>query len=292
MEKTTIWYFTDTNHGIKISDSILHLGLSLNRIDGLKVSEANIDESEINIAVFDLELSTADAVFKALSSDQRLNTSIKFIMLPKKDISHVLKISYNIMHLEFIGKPVDNREFLLLLEKTIIVERYREIMKLVSLEAENRIEAYEGLININRKNIFESDKEKGTFEKILTYEKNLMREQSKLNNNIKEFTLLRQSEYFDLQNRILAEEMLNTLRRKEMLDAKNVIDAQESLIDYSAHELDVCKKIISASENAAELGRSEAIELHDKLQNQIAVNEKLAEDNARLKNEVQSMKKQ
>ena len=102
----------------------------------------------------------------------------------------------NLMHVEFISRPVSDREFLLLLEKTILVERYREIMKYISEEAESRIEAFENLMDIKRKDIFASEEEKEGFKNILNYEKNLIKKQSDLNKAIREYTQKRQKEIF------------------------------------------------------------------------------------------------
>lgn len=290
MEQVNIWFFTDNDHGSEIAESIKSIGLTINSIEGYEFSEAYIDEDEINIIIIDIDNSSIDNQIKKISTADKLSGFPKFIIVPEKDINNLINTSYNVLHLEFLSKPLDKREFLLLLEKSIIVERYREMMKHISIEAENRIETYESLMNIHRKNILDSDKEKEAFEKILSHEKNILKEQAKFNNAIKEFTLLRQSEYFDLKNRIKAEEMLANLRQKEMIDAKNIIDAQESVIDYSAHELDEFMKILSATENVAELSRSEAIELHNKLKDQIYTNEKLNQEVERLKKEIHELK--
>ena len=100
------------------------------------------------------------SLLEEIVKDERLQNFLKFIMIKKSQLKGLMKLNYNLMHLEFLNRPVDKRELLLLLEKSIIVERYREIMKFISKEAESRIEAYEGLMDINRKNVFESEKEK------------------------------------------------------------------------------------------------------------------------------------
>jgi len=206
-------------------------------------------------------------------------------MIKKNQIKEITNLSYNLMHLELLNRPVNRREFMLLLEKTIIVERYREIMRFISREAETRIEAYEGLMDINRKNVFESDKEKAAFEKILNYEKNLMKEQSNLSTAIRDFTLLRQMDMFNMQDRIKAEEMLSDLRRKELMDAHKVIHAQESVIDYGAKELYDAQKIITAREQVEELSRSEIIELHKEISRLKDHNRQLSEEIKRLVSE-------
>ena len=278
MEQVTVWYLTDNDHGTKVIDTIKGMGINLNNISGYDLSHANIVESDINIFIFDIQKSKPDLVIKKISEEQRLHSPVKFLILSKKQIKDLQKKSYNIFHLELLSRPVYKREFLLLLEKTIIVERYREIMKFVSKEAEARIETYEGLMDINRKRVFETENEKKAFEKILLYEKNLMKEQAILNNAIKRFTMLRQTEMFDLNKRIRAEEMLAELRRKELMDANNIINAQGNIIDYSAKELDQAKRIIGASESVAELSRSEAIDMKDELARQKEMNRSLSEE--------------
>ncbi|HQL80810.1 MAG TPA: hypothetical protein PK307_01310 [Spirochaetota bacterium] len=282
MEQVTIWYLKDNDSGMKLVNAITGLGLTVNLISGFKLKSANIIEEEINILIYDILDVPPDTLLGEIMKDERLQSFLKFIMIKKSQLKGLMKLNYNMMHLEFLNRPVDKRELLLLLEKSIIVERYREIMKLISKESESRIEAYEGLMDINRKNVFESEKEKMAFEKILAFEKNLMKEQSNLSCAIRDFTLLRQIDLFDMRDRIKAEEMLAELRRKELIDAHDVIQAQESVLDYSAKELDDAKKIIDAREKVEELSRSEIIELHKEIANQKELNKKLSGDIERL----------
>jgi hypothetical protein len=282
MEKLTIWYLKDNDGGIDIINAITGLGLRVNTVSGYKLTNANISEEHINIFIFDIVAADPVHVVKEIMKDERLEGFLKFMIVKKNQIKEISKLNYNMLHLEFLNRPVDKREFLLLLEKSIIVERYREIMKFISKEAETRIEAYEGLMDINRKNVFESDKEKEAFEKILNFEKNLIQQQSNLSTAIRDFTLLRQMNLYDMRDRIKAEEMLAELRRKELMDAKDVIKAQESVIDYAAKEVDSAKKIIDAREKVEELSRSELMELHKEIARQKILNKQLAEQVDRL----------
>ncbi len=276
MEETKIWIFSDNDHGSKLTESVKKLGLNLNIINGLHLDEINVKEDEINIFIFDIIKVKPDKLLNALEADLSLSGFCKFVIFTKKEIKEVSKKSYNMLYLEYIARPVFNSEFLLLLEKTIIVERYREILKFVSKESESRIEAYERLLDINRKNVFESASEKEAFEKIIHYEKGLLKEQFKLNKSIKDFSMLRQVSLYDMQKRISAEESLYVLRQKELMDAKDVINAQESLIDFSVNQLEETKEILGASEKVSELSRTEAMELHEELERQKALNRQLA----------------
>ncbi len=298
MEQVTLWYLSDSNQLPGLSDEIGAMGLSVNNLKAKNFKEANIIDSEINLFIIDLEEMPPLKVLEMLAGDQRLQSFLKFVLINKKDLKEIKNASFNIIHVEFITRPVEKREFLLLLEKSIVVERYREIMKFVSSESESRIQTYEGILDINRKKVFETEKEKSAFEKILAYEKNLMKEQLKLSNAIRDFTILRQSEIFDMKSRINAEEMLAELRRRELLDAKNVINAQDSVLNFSAKELNEAKKIINASEQMSELSRMEALNLHDNLKKEKELNkslseefEKLLHENEVLKSKIASLKK-
>ncbi|MBN2158098.1 MAG: hypothetical protein JW807_01790 [Spirochaetes bacterium] len=290
MDKVTIWYLKDNDLGTKLVNAITGLGLTVNLISGYKLRQANIIEDEINIFIFDIINIDPKLLVKEISKEERLQNVLKFLMVKKSQVKEITKLNFNLMHLEFLNRPVDRREFLLLLEKSIIVERYREIMKFISKEAESRIEAYEGLMDINRKNVFESEKEKMAFEKILDFERNLIKQQTNLSTAIRDFTLLRQMDLFDMRDRIKAEEMLAELRRKELMDAKDVINAQESLIDYSARELDDAKKIINARERVEELSRSEIMDLHDEIAKQRELNKQLSGEVERLLAELKDNK--
>ncbi|HNW27009.1 MAG TPA: hypothetical protein PKN50_00915 [Spirochaetota bacterium] len=290
MDKVTVWYLRDNEAGTKIVNAITGLGLTVNLITGYKLHHANIVEDEINVFIFDIINTDPDQLIKEMAKDERLQSYLKFMMVKKSQVKEIAKLNYNLMHLELLNRPVDMREFLLLLEKSIIVERYREIMKFISKEAESRIEAYEGLMDINRKNVFESEKEKEAFEKILDFEKNLIRQQTNLSTAIRDFTLLRQMNLFDMRDRIKAEEMLAELRRKELMDARDVIKAQESVIDYSAKELNDAKKIIDAQEKVEELSRTELLDLHREINRQKELNKQLADQVNRLLSDVKNHK--
>jgi hypothetical protein len=290
MEETKIWIFSDNNHGNKLTESIKKLGLDLDHIDGLRLNEINVKEDEINVFIFDIVRVKPDKLLKTIEADLSLRGFCKFVIFTKKEIKEVARKSYNMLQLEYIARPVFNPEFLLLLEKTIIVERYREILKFVSKESESRIEAYERLLDINRKNVFESVGEKEAFQKIVHYEKGLLKEQFKLNESIKDFSMLRQVSLYDMQKRISAEESLSELRQRELMDANEVINAQESLIDFSVTQLEETKEILGASEKVSELSRTEAIELHEELDQQKELNRQLASEVEELMKRLEELK--
>jgi hypothetical protein len=286
MERVEIWYLTDNKNGKVIAQSIKDLGINLCLIGGMSFRGCEISANVINLFIIDVLEQPLAEIMSIVREDQRIQGSLKFVVLKKSQIRQALDGSMNMLHVEFVSRPVNKREFILLLEKSMVVERYREIMKYISRQAEDRIETFESLMTINRKDFFESEEEKEAFEKILEYEKHLMEEQNKLNRAIREFTFMRQRDIFDMKDRIKAEEMLTELRRKELMDANSVIKAQESLIDFSSLELHEANKIIDAKERVEELGRLEAIGLHQELLTEKEKNQKLAEELQQLRGEV------
>jgi len=275
MEQVTIWYQTDNEEGKKIAAGIKNMGLTVNTSSNYDLKDANILEDDINIFIYDFLNIAGEKIIDLIEKSSIQYNSLKFIISSKKEIKELSKNSIKTMHLEFVARPIYSREFLLLIEKSILVERYREMMKFISKESENRIETYEGLMEINRKNVFNSENEKQAFEKIIKHEKGLLREQNRLNKAIKDFSLLRQSEIFDMKKRIDVEDRLSDLRYRELFDAKTTIDAQGNVLDFSATKLDEANKLLSASELVVELSRQEAIDLHNELEEQKEMNKEL-----------------
>ena len=290
MEQVSICYLTDNEDGKKTAVSIRELGLNLKLIQDNNLKSVNISSNVINIFIIDckkLELSKIMALFR---DEQRLHEYLTFIILYKRQVRKALNLSHNLLHVEFISRPVNNREFMLLIEKSVIVERYREVMSFISKDFEVKIEACENLMDIHRKDVFDFENEKEAFDKIVKFEKHLMNEQEMLSKVIKEFILLRQREMFDIKNRVMAEEMLAELRRRELIDAESVIKAQESVIDFSSKRLRDANDIIKATENAVEFGRLEAIQLHEEMKKEREKNKILLKEIESLKKKVEFIK--
>ena len=275
MERTDIWYCTDNDKGKEIYETLKLLGLNIVLVEDKNFSSCNVLPSQINIFIIDLITVEFSEILSMLRKDERLHKFIKYLILFKKQIRKASQLSIDVMHLEILSRPIKKREFSLLLEKSIIVERYKEMLNLYSLEATERIEAYTNLLDINRKESFFDEKEKNIFSKIINFEKHILKEQKELNVAIANYTRLRQKELFDLKKRIDAEEMLSELRRKELMDAKSVIEAQSAVIEYSSKELQSAEEIIHATEAVQELSRLEAIKLHEELEKEKKKNEVL-----------------
>jgi hypothetical protein len=290
MEKVDIWYLTDYDDGRAFVRTLETVGFTAHLVDSGDFSKVKMAESSVHIFVVDSGFLSVDRVVSILHDDERLQNYQKFIIVPSDRIEQAVAASGNILHLDFISRPINKREFLILLEKAVVVEKYREMMKLISKEAEGRVEAFESLVHIHKKEMFESDKEKEVFDQIVAFEKKLLDEQKKLNDAIREFTALRQKELFDLKSRIHAEELLDSLRRSEMLDAQETIRAQQAVLEFSTKELSTANTIIKAAEITGELSREEALRLHEELKSERMKNDQLIKQVDALKKQLGAVK--
>jgi len=291
MENANVVFFTDNDNGEKLAAVIESLGLTVKKalVSDDKTLLSNFRENYI--LIFDYTGIEAPDILSFADSLEGGGSRVKFVIMDqaKMENSHV-KCS-NLCQVEFIARPVDNREFLLLLEKTILVEKYKSIMAAISREAESRMEIFEAVLGPNRKDLFNEKAEKEAFVRMIDFEKKLMEDQLHLNDSIRRIALMRNRDYLVMKERVEAEEMLDDLRRSELLDANKVIEAQESLIDYSTKELYDAKKIIDATENVAELSRVEALELHNELSRLKEENSELLEKISKLMKENIDLKK-
>lgn len=265
MNKIEILYFTDNKDGEGLAARVGQMGVSVTVYDFGDVEKICEDKTGYCVLIFDLIKKKPEELIKYLSEIKSVQNIIKLIITENKDIEGVFFNAVHLLNLEFIIKPVDERSFLLLLEKTLLVEKYRHLMKFISDESESRIDVLECMLNIKRKDMYDEGTEKEIFIKILDFEKKLMEEHLNLNESIRNIALYRNSEFIALKDRVKAEEMLNELRREELINANRIIEAQESLIEYSSRELIETKKIMNAKDNVEELSRAEAMGLHTEL---------------------------
>jgi len=242
MEKTNIWFFTDNQAGEKIASSVKKLGLAVQVLKKIDFKKINLIEEEINFFIFHLKDVSPQEVLKKIKANNKINKFFKFFFLSKKDIKNLGSLPYNLLHLELISSKIDLGDFLLFLEKAVTLERYREIVKFISKEAESRLNIYESLISIHRKNIFINKKEKKVFEKIRAYEKKGLQEQDKISKNLSKVSSKVKDLTFDLKKRIKTDEIAADLRKKNLQDTKTIIadaliDAQQTILNLSAREV-------------------------------------------------------
>lgn len=289
MNDIEIIYFTEGHENDQLIEKLKRGGLNISSADFR--TSADVKYSPGCIVVFDVKSVGPFKLLENISSIKWMEDNIKLILADPGSITGESQHAASVSNFDFIERPVETRSFALLLEKTLLVEKYRRMMDLISKESSSRIEVFEHLLNI--KNFDESDveAEKSMFVKILDFEKRLMQEQLNLNESIRNIALFRKHEFLAMKDRIKAEEMLGDLRRKELMDANNIISAQEGLIDFSSRQLHEAKKIIDAREHVEELSRAEAMELHEEIKRLEKINAGLEDKVLKLTKENDDLKK-
>ncbi len=290
MNRVDVWYLTDYEGGSSLEHAIESLGFDAHPVSGNDFSKCTIDQSLSHVFIVDCTDISIERAISIFHDDARLGNFQKYLIVEADQVDRAISLSGEILNIDFISRPFNKREFLLLLEKAVIVEKYRDMMKKISKDAESRIEEFESLIRIHKKDVFGSEVEKEAFGKIMAFETKLVEEQKKMNNAIREFTALRQKELFEMKNRINAEELLDTYRRTEMIDAHETIRAQQAVLEFSSKVLDDANRIIRASEITGELSRDEAIRLHDTLKAERERGDMLAKEVETLKKQIAAKK--
>ena len=150
VENIKVWYLTDNESGRKTASAIEDMGLAVNLLDTLSLNP--ISHEDINIFIFDMAESEPQDIIDYCASEQNIWGFAKFVIVNKKNLKTTLSTSFNIDHLEFLTRPVNIDEFLLLLEKTILLEYCRKNISATELGA---LSLLEGFLSINRKDVFD-----------------------------------------------------------------------------------------------------------------------------------------
>lgn len=291
MENANVVVFTDNYEGRELAKDIESLGLTVKVVSSFSQKQ-DLDNYRDNYAlIFDITGLEASSVLSFVEAIEGGSGKVKFVIMDQSKIGTVSVKTSDETHVEFIGSPVEKREFLFLLEKTILVEKYRNLISLISKESDSRLEIFKTVFGPCYEDCSDGKVDKEMFLKMIDFEKKLMEEQLNLNNAIRRIALMGNRDYFFLKERVVAEEMLDVLRQHELIDANKVIEAQEALIDYSAKEFYDARKIIDAINNVAELSRVEALELHEELSRIKKENEELTLKIKSLTNENMDLKK-
>jgi hypothetical protein len=265
METVDVWYLTDNDAGKGVGASLQSMGLLTTLLSCDTPKMGAFDIGTVNLFIFDFINIPGAKVLEAIRSDERFAPFLKIIIVPFETVDEVTVASRDLQHIDFLSRPYNKRELLLLLEKSAVVEKYREIMRSLSRDAAGRIQAFEHLMSIHKNDVLENESDKEIFDRIVVFERRLLDEQKKLNESIRQFAAMRQKEVFDIRHRLQAEEQLDALRRSEMLDANETIRAQQAVLDFSARQVEEANKILQAVEITHELSREEALALHQAL---------------------------
>jgi len=267
--------FTDNQGGKILATRISQLGFTPVFIKESKaLADIRPSDDVFNILIVDIAHVQKEKIIRIIKK-YPLKGILKLIVFDDCSECSEFYDASDYYRIELFTRPVDIRAFLFVFEKIVLVARYRRFMKKISREAEFRIKTVEDLLAMQGGDLPGESRARDFIIKVAEFEKWILDEHSRINESIRQMSLLRNTEYMAMKDRIRAEELLGELRRQELLDAKDVINAQESLIDYSSKELHETKRILDARENVQELSRVEAMRLHEELVRLRVINSEL-----------------
>jgi hypothetical protein len=179
-----VWYLSNNETGEKLFSQIKKLGIQADYFDISEISNIVPLQEDVNVFVFDLVDLQTDFILDIVVQDERFKNSLKLCLLSKKQISEFHSKSYSSCKLELLQRPADNEMFLVLLEKSLLVELYRSELHSVSF-SNSKVYSFEGIMEINRKQPFKANAESLSFDSIIEFQSHFQEEQAKLKKEIK-----------------------------------------------------------------------------------------------------------
>ena len=194
-----VWYLSDNESGKKLFSQIENLKVQTGYFDIAEISGITPLQEHTNIFIFDLDNFQTDSIVNIVSQDERFKNSLKLCILSKKQIREFDSKSYNSFKLELLERPVNNEVFLLLLEKSLLVELYRDLLHSTSSSNHGGVNSLETVMEVNRKRVFEPGFErKQCLNSIIEFKSRSQEEEAKLRDKIERIHL-DSSSFFQLK---------------------------------------------------------------------------------------------
>ena len=183
MENANVVVFTDNYEGRELAKVIESLGLTVKVVSSFSQRHVLDSYRDNYILIFDITGLEPSEVLAFAESLEGGSSKVKFIIVDPGKIGSANVKTSNVTHVEFISSPVEKREFLLLLEKTILVEKYRNLLALVSQESESRLEVFETVLGPCQGKFSGDNADKEAFLKMIDFDKKLNIDQVAGNGN-------------------------------------------------------------------------------------------------------------
>ena len=179
-----VWYLSNNETGKKLFSQIENLRIQADYFDISEISNIAPSQEHTNVFILDFVDLQTDFILDIVTKDERFKNSFKLCLLSKKQIGEFNSMSYNSFKLELLQRPVDPETFLLLLEKSLLVELYRSVLHSDPLR-DSKVYSFEGIMEINRKQPFKANFENLGFNSILDFQNRVQQEQAQLKKKIK-----------------------------------------------------------------------------------------------------------
>lgn len=253
MENLRILIITDNTEGKRIARELKELETKVIETKINKILLAKKKEEETVLLIINLDEFSIEKIISELKKQQIPDNWLKFIFLKSKILKDVSHGEFNIYHLEFLQRPVRFSEFLLLVEKSILTEKFKLMLKEVSVELKDKGEAMENLYHVMRKKLFDKNANSADiFDKIIKMQKKLDDKTYKMQKSIQKFSMHRQKNLI-VENSEQPENILESILPHKSPKNKEVLkDLHDSNINMEEALIDAQNRIIELEKELGE----------------------------------------
>jgi hypothetical protein len=211
------------------------LDIELRAIDWDKIKSGDSNLSQNNIEIFILDLQTPEQMKEAR---EQLHTmfsteALVFFIVDKYSRYNFLELSLNRNYTYIIQRPIGRSQLLLLLEKTMLSE-YQKLL-LNDLKSKDELEwlnRLENLFVLTQEELMQAEKNKTAYENLVNYERDLIREQRRINEALILLSEYRDRDKKEMLNEGEAKKTISLLMEKELKEKFEEIKAHEALNEY------------------------------------------------------------
>lgn len=243
------------------------LDIEQRALDWSQIKSGQAKSAAVDIDILLLDLQSPEQMKEVRENLNSLFSveSLVFFIVDKYSRYNFLELSLNRNYTYTLQRPVGRSQLLLLLEKTMLSE-YQKLL-LNDLKSKDELEwlnRLENLFLLTQEELLQAEKNKTAYENLVNYERDLIREQKRINE-----ALILLSEYRDKDKKALLDEgeakkAISQLMQKELKEKYEEIKAHEALNEYHRKVKTALMKTINEIETSPELSKEKVkILLHE-----------------------------
>ena len=234
--------------------SIQIYNISIDRIQSIK-----LEEESLNIIFLQIDEAGWNKIQGDFIRDFETNPYSNLVLVSSTD-GKLLQPNRqgNFLILE---PPLRQRELKWIIEKTLLSEISKRSSIEIGQGCLQNIGFFEGLFELAKKENIDKAETIMAMEKVLEFEREMKKNQIRMNKALDHVNEMRNSEMMELHQRIKATEKLDELRENELREALKIKEATEKALEYSRIEEVHQDKIIKAQEKLFEYTDKEIREL-------------------------------
>ena len=233
------------------------LDIEQRALDWSQIKSGQAKSAAGDIDIFLLDLQTPEQMKEVRENLKSLFSveALVFFIVDKYSRYNFLELSLNRNYTYTLQRPVGRSQLLLLLEKTMLSE-YQKLL-LNDLKSKDELEwlnRLENLFLLTQEELLQAEN-KTAYENLLNYERDLIREQKRINE-----ALILLSEYRDKDKKALLDEgeakkAISQLMQKELKEKYEEIKAHEALNEYHRKVKTALMKTINEIETSPVLSK-------------------------------------